>query len=278
VAAIAANNTWAVGYSGNAGIAADRGLIEHWDGAQWTIVPSPNTYSSEHLYAVAAVSANDIWAVGQYFNQNPYRYGALIVHWNGSAWSAVANPATNSMYGVAALSSNNVWAIGESQVLHWNGSSWSIVPSPQAPSGSYNLLRAVSAVSASDIWAAGYVEIPSGEGYIYQSLIEHWDGSAWRVVPGAQHSYGIDDTLSGITSLSASSVWAVGVNGGLSFAERWNGTRWTRVASTNVGTSNNTFEAAAAIPATGDVWAVGEFYRATSPYQAQTLVERCHTC
>jgi hypothetical protein len=40
-------------------------LIEHWNGSAWTIVPSPNVGSGNNsLAAVAARSANDVWAVG----------------------------------------------------------------------------------------------------------------------------------------------------------------------------------------------------------------------
>src|SRR5205085_8696320 len=69
VAAVSANDVWAVGYSG----CCDRAnsLIEHWDGSTWKIVPSPNpgAYDNE-LNGAAAVSANDVWAVGTYRNSN----------------------------------------------------------------------------------------------------------------------------------------------------------------------------------------------------------------
>lgn len=44
-------------------------MPQHWDGASWNIVPSPNdsTYISE-IVGVAAVSPTDVWAVGQAFD------------------------------------------------------------------------------------------------------------------------------------------------------------------------------------------------------------------
>jgi len=276
IAAVSSNNVWAVGYSGNANVLGDQSLIEHWDGTQWKILSSPNRYASQHLYGIAAVSASDIWAVGQYFNYNPYSYGALIAHWNGTTWKKVSNPATYPLYGVTALAANNVWAVGGSQLLHWDGTAWSVVPSPQPPCcGNGYDLRAVAAVSASNIWAVGYAQIASGDGYTYGPLIEHWDGSSWQLGGSAA-----GDSLYGVTALSATGVWAVGVSGGLNFVEKWDGTQWTRQSSPNVGTSNNTFEAATAVPSTGDVWAVGEYYQPTTSYQylSQTLVERCQAC
>jgi hypothetical protein len=270
-AATAANDVWAVGYDGNPSVANDKSLIEHWNGTAWSVVASPNPYNSQDLYGVAAISSTDAWAVGSYFSDSPYRYGALIEHWNGTGWSVIPNPATTTLYAVTATGSNDVWAVGYSQILHWNGSAWSVVASPQ---GNY-YLRSVKAVSPTNAWAVGWNEVPSGEGYYYHTLTEHWDGSAWSVVPDAS-PYTISGLLNGVTALSGTSVWAGGTVNGLSFVEKWDGSEWTRVSSPNRGTSNNTFQAAAA--SAGDVWAVGEWFHATSPYQAQTLVEECAQC
>lgn len=271
-AATSSTNAWAAGYSGNVGADADKTLIEHWNGAAWSVVPSPNPYTSQDLYGVAAVSSTDVWAVGRYFSQSPFSYGALIEHWNGATWTKVPNPGTTDLYAVTALASNDVWAVGGTQILHWNGTAWRMVPSPY---GSY-YLRSVTAVSASNVWAVGYAEIGSGEGYYYRTLVEHWDGLSWKTVPDAAPYPQTSGLLFGVTALSATKVWAAGTANGLSFVEKWNGTQWTRVTSPNVGTSNNTFQADAAI--SGAVWAVGEWYQAASPYQARTLVQECSQC
>ena len=275
VATVSTSNVWAVGYSGNLNAAADQGLIEHWNGSAWSIVSSPNPYTTQDLYGVAAVSASDIWAVGEGLNSS-YRYTTLTEHWNGTAWSKVPSPGYVALLGVTAVASNNVWAVGGSQVLHWNGTKWTIVSSPQPPNGDGYQLEAVAAVSASNIWAVGYEEIASGEGYVYDPLIEHWNGSSWQLAPGVNPNAGTT-SLYGVTALSSTGVWAVGVTLGQSFVEQWNGSQWARMSSPNVGASNNTFQAAAAVPATGDVWAVGEEFSSTaSAYQ--TLVEQCQAC
>src|SRR5947209_11172460 len=82
---------------------------------QWSVVPSPNGSSSSNLSGVAAVSANDIWAVGSSGNQ---RSGAqtLIEHWNGSSWSVVTSPSpatgNNELFSVSAASASSIWAVG----------------------------------------------------------------------------------------------------------------------------------------------------------------------
>ncbi len=276
VAAVSTDNVWAVGYSGNCN-SWEKTLIEHWNGTKWSIVPSPNPYTSQELHGITAVSANDIWAVGSY---NGVQYGSLIEHWNGSVWSMVATPANvGFLYGVTALASNNVWAVGEtitigsSYILHWNGTRWSIVAGPPPPNGNTYFLNSVVAVSASNVWAAGADFYVYGEGIANRAMIEHWDGSSWRLVSGAGGDY-----LGGITALSATNVWAVGFDGyGQSFVEKWNGTQWVRMSSPNLG-NGDVFDAVAAIPTSGDVWAVGQYGEATSPGASQTLVEQCKAC
>ena len=275
VATISTSDVWAVGYSGNLSAAADQTLIEHWNGSAWSIVSSPNPYMTQDLYGVAAVSSSDTWAVGEGFSYSS-GYTTLTEHWNGTAWREVSSPGYVALRGVTAVASNNVWAVGGAQVLHWNGKSWKVVTSPQPPNGDGYQLTAVAAVSASNIWAVGYEEVASGEGYVYDPLIEHWDGLSWKLAPGANPNAGTT-FLNGVTALSSTSVWAVGVTLGQSFVEQWNGTQWARMSSPNVGTSNNTFQAAAAVPTTGDVWAVGEYF-STAASSYQTLIEQCMAC
>jgi hypothetical protein len=69
-----------------------------------------------YLGAVAAVSATDAWAVGDY-NQGGSVIGqTLIEHWNGTAWSVASSPNggsnANELHGVAAAVANDVWAVG----------------------------------------------------------------------------------------------------------------------------------------------------------------------
>src|SRR2546423_8736565 len=82
---------------------------------KWSVVLSPNGDSTSGLSSVAAVSANDIWAVGNSGSQRGSGQ-TLIEHWNGTQWSLVQSPSTGSLYntltGVAVVSTNDVWAVG----------------------------------------------------------------------------------------------------------------------------------------------------------------------
>ena len=64
VAVLSPSDAWAVGFYQDTGL--DQTLIEHWDGAAWTVVPSPNVAGFHNvLNAVRAQSPTDIWAVGE---------------------------------------------------------------------------------------------------------------------------------------------------------------------------------------------------------------------
>src|SRR5436309_3506361 len=125
----------------------------------WSSIASPNVGTgSNFLYSIAAVSANNVWAVGEYGNGNGS--STLVEHWNGKQWSIVASSGVGTLNGVVALARNNVWAVGsrastnniQTLIEHWDGSSWSVVASA-GPGLASNTLRAVAAISANNIWA-----------------------------------------------------------------------------------------------------------------------------
>ena len=69
VVAVSEENAWAVGaYTEFVGsINKDSTLIEHWNGKEWSILPSPNQpVNTNILYSVCAISADDLWAVGTF--------------------------------------------------------------------------------------------------------------------------------------------------------------------------------------------------------------------
>jgi len=91
-------------------------LTEHWNGTAWSAVASPNVSSSDSLLGVAAVSANDVWAVGRFISGSNVE--TLIEHWNGSSWSVVTSPnpsASENILNAAAADpgSGQAWAVGE---------------------------------------------------------------------------------------------------------------------------------------------------------------------
>jgi hypothetical protein len=207
VDAVAANDVWAVGYS--TVNPHDVTLIEHWNGQEWSVIPSPNSGAgTNQLAGVAAVAADDVWAVGRY-DRGTALWGTLIEHWDGSAWSIVPSPNTagsNLLWGVTAVAANDAWAVGVADdrtlALHWDGSAWTIIPTPNVGSDS-NVLLGVTAVAANDVWAVGRY---NNTGLFWlQTLVLHWDGSAWSIVPSPNTQYGAN-VLDSVAAVAANDV------------------------------------------------------------------------
>ena len=266
VAAISANDVWAIGTSLNKSGTVYHTLAEQWNGTTWSVVATPNPDpEADELSAAAAVSTNDVWAVGQTFPSGGM-HQTLIEQWNGSQWSVVPSPNPGSTYsvltGVTAISANNVWAVGSfskksnvnTLIEHWNGSAWSVISSPNTTSR-FNVLQAVTTVSATDMWAVG--EYAGSDPY--RPLIEQWNGSNWNIV-ASPTSVKSANYLYSISAVSAKDIWAVGSSVPLQgntagLIEHWNGTKWSMSHPANPSHSY-LFSGVAAI-ASNNVWAIG---------------------
>ena len=275
VAAVATDDIWAVGNTAN-NSSPMQTLIEHWDGSSWTVVSSPNGGPGNNtLFSVSAVSASDIWAVGDHSDAQ-----TLIEHWDGTSWTVVSSPSGSSqsfLLGVSAISANNVWAVGTSNfpgspqtlIEHWDGTSWTIVSSQNVAGSSQNLLTGVSAFNKNHAWAVGYYL--NGNTGSYQTLAEQWDGSSWTIVPSPNSGSGNNFLYGVAPGPGNGNYWTVGIGSGSSgaqtLAERWDGTSWNIVPSPNVGTSGNQFNAVAAVSGS-NAWAVGAYG------SGQTLIEQ----
>ena len=246
----------------------------------WDVISSPNPgVGNESLYGIAAVSVNDVWAVGNTQNNEVGNPQTLIEHWDGTTWNFISSPNPSSLfnvlYGVVAISANNVWAVGYYQtsnsnftpthglIEHWDGTSWSVVPSPN-PGSIYNYLNGVTATSATNVWAIGGYQ-SSGNTL---TLTEHWNGKRWKVIssPNSGTQGGLLNAATQVPGTKQ--VWAIG--NPQTLIEHWNGTSWRVVPSPSVGTSFNYLTGVTRVPGTKQVWAVG-YYNAGS--YTQTLIE-----
>ena len=89
VTALSPTNAWAAGTDIGATSPVGGGtLLEHWNGAAWSIVASPTPGGDPGITGIAARSATDVIAVGSTLpsiNGGPLQ--ALILRWNGTSWS-----------------------------------------------------------------------------------------------------------------------------------------------------------------------------------------------
>jgi hypothetical protein len=120
------------------------------------------------LNSVTAISANDVWAVGNGTDsQDADNTDPAFEHWDGTQWTLVPGQRTledeEIMTGSAAAGPDDVWAVGsvgqrftiprQIEIQHWNGTAWSFVAAEQVSVD--DVLDGVAVVSSNDVWAVG---------------------------------------------------------------------------------------------------------------------------
>jgi hypothetical protein len=170
------------------------------------------------------------------------------------------------LYGVVAGSPTDAWAVGDRNAAgggplaeHWDGTAWRYVSVPNEGSTN-NTLTGVAEVSPSDVWAVGWRPGPEYT-YASETVTEHWNGGAWSIVaspnPSTDPLYG-ENTLYGVSAVSADDAWAVGYRYNGTFDSElilhWDGRNWTVAYSPNGG-----YRELSSISAdsSSDAWAVG---------------------
>jgi hypothetical protein len=264
-----------------------------------TNVPQPGVGGD--LQGIFCTSPANCWAVGFYVPARGQETELNeVLHWNGSAWSAVSvpNPAGtasgdfNQLFAVRCTASSNCWAVGNAgnparplQALHWNGRKWSLVRTPQ-PAGvaafGISGLFDVACRSASNCWAVGdYMK-----GRTELNLAVHWNGRTWSLVRTPQPAgTGADDAnaLDSVRCISASTCLAVGAAGMITSpfgarneVLRWNGRTWSSLLVPSPGGNPRTggfseLIGLACASATS-CWAVGDYgHFLTQTFLSQTL-------
>jgi hypothetical protein len=251
----------------------------------WAVQPAPALGAGDNTYgAVAAVSPSDVWAVGNFLPDTPASNQdatlATAAHFDGTRWTQTpvpdSGPNYNTLFGVAATQ-GNAWAVGvaldssyqaHSLIEAWDGSAWHTAVTPKLDTQRDTLYSAV-ALSARDVWAVGHQQ---GEDGTYGTLIEHWDGTRWSVVPSPDPGTS-GNHLYGVAAAGPDNIWAVGQrDGGHSdtpLVEHWDGHHWKAVDVPSAGLTGGLLQGVAVHGS--QVWAVGQSDDGT--HQARPLVE-----
>jgi hypothetical protein len=219
VSASADDDVWAGGYYFDPTSSVTRTLVEHWDGAKWTHVTSPNPGDYNKLFSVTSHFSDNAWVVGYEYASNGTGDRTLAEFWNGNAWSRVQTPDVGLADELLALTENtahDLWAVGEYKnksniartlAVHGTGTAWKVVPTPNANTTQEHNLLGVSAVASDDVWAVG-TRFTRGM-MDNKTLTLHWNGTAWRPVT-SPNVVGGANRLAGVSADSSKDVWAVG--------------------------------------------------------------------
>ncbi len=277
VSCVSSSHCVAVGYDDNG--STYETLIESWDGAQWSVVPSPNPSAGyNYLYGVTCTSSSYCIAVGAYYDPPSAGLQTLVESWDGTEWSVVPSPngssADNDLGSVSCVNPTDCVAVGDfdggspiTQTLieSWNGSVWSMVSSPN-PGSETNVLSGVSCSSRHNCMAVGYsinTPNPLGPPPPPKTLSESWNGSEWSVVHSRNPYPGLGGYLQDVACTSSTSCEAVGYDPMGALVETWSGSSWRAIPS--FGTE---FEGTSCVDSS-DCVAVGEV---SSGHHQHTLV------
>src|SRR5207302_445786 len=127
---------------------------------------------------------------------------------------------SNQLHGVTCSNATDCWAVGTSHagnlsaffqtfIVHWDGTSWSVTPSPNTGSTLENGLNSVTCTSSTNCWATGYGRT-SATNQPAQTMIQHWDGNTWSIVPAPDVTTAADNILTAVTCSGANDCWSVG--------------------------------------------------------------------
>ena len=175
-------------------------------------------------------------------------------------FSSVSASGPDEAWGVGTHS--DVQASDHPLVEHWDGTSWTDVQVPR-PAGRQATLSGVDDLSPTDAWAVG--QSSSASDLNARTLIEHWDGTSWSIIPSPNPATGIpgdEDVLTAIGGTGRNDLWAAGWETDQStqtiflLFEHWDGTSWSAMPSPTPIRSAQ-FASSITAVSSKNVWAVG---------------------
>jgi hypothetical protein len=246
---VSARDAWAVGLElKTTGSAPPVTLIKRWNGKSWVNVALPakvaKTWQREGGFEgqLGASSPSNVWIIGSF-------QGAAYLRLKGTRWSVGTLPGTDEgttyvdVNSVRVFSSTDAWAFGTRvnfggstlvatpYAARFNGRKWTAATMPAGLTGD---ITAVSAVSASSIWAvtgnpAGVNQDP--EVSSAKTSVLHWTTAAgWTLA--AQPVLPAGSSLNSVLAEQNGHVLAGGSEknshkGTTPLAATWNGTAWS---------------------------------------------------
>ena len=220
-------------------------LLEHFDGSDWTIVPS--SIHGGRLFGISAASESDVWAVG-----DQQGVGPLVLRWDGASWAVdplqVRGCAVSDWLSDVSATGRHRLAVG--RCLNADGKKRAMIISRRANGWHLDKITGIEPtkfyVSSVDwvgrsAWVSGY-----HRNHAVTLQLSH---GTWAAVPVPRRA----GSVSGFSGTDVDDVWAVGMQPwtGL-FTMHWDGTSWTRVRDSGPGRLSDVTHTS-----DGTAWAVG---------------------
>jgi hypothetical protein len=231
------------------------GLIERWNGATWSIVPSPSPASDTELHAVACPTARFCVATGVTgLAGDSTSLKAFIEEWNGNSWRLVASPSPgipSDLEAVSCATADRCWAVGytagaagglpNALVEEWDGRHWKRADMPLPPGTFTAQINGVSCPAPTACIAVGsYGDTLDDDDPDARTVAEAWNGSSWSMIKSPNPFTGNHDVMLAVTCSSPSSCISVGdfsTTGNFYHADEaalvalWTGSGWQEVAN-----------------------------------------------
>lgn len=247
----------------------------------WTVQSTPNPSTVlDDLTSVSCRSTSDCTAVGFHHFDQVQGFVPYAERWNGKSWTVKTLPTTKYAYdseldSVSCATSTWCMAVGQyadegfdpaGLAEKWDGVSWRVQSMPEPSSASAVYIYSVSCTSPTSCMAAGETGSVQPSGWLDEPLIEHWNGSSWRILPTPNLSMG--GQLEAVSCRYANRCTAVGYVMTKSpfpagppypapLAERWNGNKWVQQPMSTPSDAYTTDLQAVSCPSLTECVAVG---------------------
>ena len=215
-------------------------LMRYQHGA-WTIIAKPAGLGLRAgIIQVDMLSATDGWALSSVEipandGQGTTTPGGVILHYNGTAWIIATPQARAPLLHISMDSATDGWIVGQNGLLlHYDGRAWNEVH--DSGFASLGAVTLIDALSPRDVW------VNAGNG------LAHFDGNHWSRAPIQDAAHGPGAPVTALAMASDREGWAIA---GTQIFYDDNG-YWRAMSS-----PRSPAPVALAIPAAGEVWAVG---------------------
>ncbi|HTE43892.1 MAG TPA: hypothetical protein VK636_01505 [Gemmatimonadaceae bacterium] len=132
---------------------------------------SQSVPSAGPLYSIWGTGVSNVMAVGA---------GGRILHYDGSTWTLMNDPAIQTLRRIWGSSASDVWAVGDSVLVHYDGTAWKNVPMTGELAAMQSGPSPLQSVFQLGLWGTGPKDVYLGaEG----GRIARFDGTAWHAMP-----------------------------------------------------------------------------------------------